>query len=108
MQYTYAELHYHTKESSYCGQVSAYEAIPEYRKNGYDLICVTDHFNRNYFENLRTTQERMASAHFIIGLEGEIIQCVPLNEIAYAVKGENQRKDRIHGRACFDTGQCHL
>ena len=51
MEYTYTELHYHTKESSYCGKVSAYDAIPEYRKNGYDLICVTDHFNRAYFEN---------------------------------------------------------
>ncbi|MBQ4054115.1 MAG: PHP domain-containing protein [Clostridia bacterium] len=51
MQYTYAELHYHTKESSYCGKVSAYDAIPIYRENGYDLVCVTDHYNRSYFGN---------------------------------------------------------
>lgn len=49
MQYTYAELHFHTKESSGCGKVSAYDSIPLYRDNGYDLVCVTDHFNRNYF-----------------------------------------------------------
>lgn len=38
--------------------------------------------NRNYFESLRkgTTY---ASAHYIIGLQGEIIQCIPENEIAY-------------------------
>lgn len=45
--------------------------------------------NRDYFQNLSITQERNASAHFIIGLEGEIIQCVPLDEIAYAVKEHN-------------------
>jgi N-acetylmuramoyl-L-alanine amidase len=51
--------------------------------------------NRNYFENLKkqkipvTEQEkkevRMASAHYIIGLEGEVIQCLPLDEAAYHV-----------------------
>ena len=45
--------------------------------------------NRSYFENLEETKETKASSHFIIGYEGEIIQCVPLNEIAYAVAGEN-------------------
>jgi N-acetylmuramoyl-L-alanine amidase len=50
--------------------------------------------NRNYFENLKaqpyeTEQDRkkarFASAHFIIGLQGEIIQCIPENEAAYHV-----------------------
>lgn len=45
--------------------------------------------NRNYFENLKDTQETSASAHFIIGYDGEIIQCIPLEEIAYAVKKRN-------------------
>lgn len=45
--------------------------------------------NRHYFENLGTTGETSASAHFIIGYEGEIIQCLPLNEIGYAVKQHN-------------------
>ena len=57
--------------------------------------------NRNYFEGLMTSKERMASAHFIIGLEGEIIQCVPLNEIAYAVKGENDKSVSIE--CCHPT-----
>ena len=38
--------------------------------------------NRNYFENLKDTGETYASAQFVIGLEGEIIQCVPCNEMA--------------------------
>ena len=43
--------------------------------------------NRNYFENLKNQKDinkaRYASAHFIIGLDGEIIQCLPTGEMAY-------------------------
>lgn len=45
--------------------------------------------NRDYFEGLATTQITSASSHFIIGLDGEIIQCVPLNEVAYASNEAN-------------------
>ena len=45
--------------------------------------------NRSYFENLGITGETSASAHFIIGTGGEIIQCLPLDEIGYAVKEHN-------------------
>ncbi|MBR1693128.1 MAG: N-acetylmuramoyl-L-alanine amidase [Lachnospiraceae bacterium] len=45
--------------------------------------------NRNYFENLKDSHETSASAHFIIGIEGEIVQCIPLSEVAYAVAGRN-------------------
>lgn len=55
--------------------------------------------NRSYFENLGITGEVSASAHFIIGYEGEIIQCVPLNEIAYAVAGRNY--DSISIECCY-------
>ena len=46
--------------------------------------------NRNYFETLKSQNEknpsaRYASAHFICGLGGEIIQCVPDYEMAYHV-----------------------
>jgi len=40
--------------------------------------------NRNYFENLSVTGERYASSNFIICLDGLIVQCVPVDEIAYA------------------------
>lgn len=55
--------------------------------------------NRSYFENLGITGERSASAHFVIGYEGEIIQCLPLDEIAYAVKTRNY--DSISIECCF-------
>lgn len=45
--------------------------------------------NRSYFENLGITGETSASAHFVIGYEGEIVQCIPTTEIAYAVKENN-------------------
>lgn len=55
--------------------------------------------NRSYFENLALTGETSASAHFIIGYEGEIIQCIPLNEIGYAVKERNY--DSISIECCY-------
>ena len=44
--------------------------------------------NRDYFESLQDGSTS-ASSHFIVGLEGEIVQCVPLSEIAYATKNRN-------------------
>lgn len=45
--------------------------------------------NRNYFANLAKTHETSASSHFLIGLDGEIIQCVPLDEISYCSNSRN-------------------
>jgi N-acetylmuramoyl-L-alanine amidase CwlA len=45
--------------------------------------------NRNYFENLRINKTTSASSHFVIGLKGEIIQCIPLDEISYASNDRN-------------------
>ncbi|MBR4865083.1 MAG: N-acetylmuramoyl-L-alanine amidase, partial [Clostridia bacterium] len=36
--------------------------------------------NRDYFNNLALTKATYASSHFSVGLDGEVIQCVPLNE----------------------------
>lgn len=45
--------------------------------------------NRNYFENLKDTGSTYASSHFIIGLDGQIIQCLPLDEISFASNDRN-------------------
>lgn len=45
--------------------------------------------NRSYFEQQKDVHQNSVSAHFIIGYEGEIIQCVPLDEVAYAVQTRN-------------------
>ena len=44
--------------------------------------------NRNYFESLKD-KKIYASSHYIIGLEGEIIQCIPEDEIAYTTNSAN-------------------
>jgi len=61
--------------------------------------------NRNYFANLGFTGETHASSNFIIGLDGEIIQCVPVDEIAYASGVRNA--DTLSIELCHpdDTGQ---
>ena len=41
--------------------------------------------NRNYFNKPETD----VSSHFIVGLEGEIVQCIPLNERAVATNDRN-------------------
>ena len=55
--------------------------------------------NRSYFEQQKDTHERSVSAHFIIGYNGEIIQCIPLNEIAYAVQTRNE--DSVSIECCY-------
>ena len=57
--------------------------------------------NRSYFESLKDTHERSASAHFIIGYDGEIIQCIPFEEIAYAVKTRNY--DSVSIECCYKS-----
>ena len=44
--------------------------------------------NRNYFENQKNGG-RYVSSHFIVGLQGEVIQCIPLDEIAYCTNQAN-------------------
>lgn len=44
--------------------------------------------NRNYFESLKD-KKSYASSHYIIGLDGEIIQCVPETEVAYHCNSAN-------------------
>ena len=54
--------------------------------------------NRNYFASLADSGETSASSHFVIGLEGEIIQCVPLDEKSYC--SNNRNSDTISIECC--------
>jgi len=45
--------------------------------------------NRSYFESLAQTGETSASSNFIIGMDGEVILCVPMDEMAYASNTRN-------------------
>lgn len=44
--------------------------------------------NRNYFENQKNGGTYVSS-HFIVGLKGEIIQCIPLDEWSYCTNQAN-------------------
>ena len=62
--------------------------------------------NRDYFESLKDGEEgRSASSHFVISLDGEIVQCVPLGEVAYASNHRNH--DTISIECCHpdETGE---
>ncbi|MCD8125664.1 MAG: peptidoglycan recognition protein family protein [Lachnospiraceae bacterium] len=61
--------------------------------------------NRDYFEGLAESGETHASSHFIIGLDGEVIACVPLGELAYASNSRNT--DTISIECCHEdeTGE---
>ena len=62
--------------------------------------------NRNYFESLSSGADGVyASSHFIVGLEGEVLECVPLTEIAYASNSRNQ--DTVSIEVCHpdETGE---
>lgn len=63
--------------------------------------------NRDYFDSLadQTGDGTSVSSHFIVGLEGEIVQAVPISEMAYATKGRND--DTISIESCHpdDTGR---
>lgn len=57
--------------------------------------------NRNYFEGLKaqTGENKVSvSSNFIIGMDGEIIQCVPIDEMAYASNSRNS--DTISIECC--------
>ena len=61
--------------------------------------------NRDYFANLSLTHDTYASSHFVVGLEGEILQCVPLSEISFCSNDRND--DTIAIEVCHpdDTGE---
>lgn len=61
--------------------------------------------NRNYFEGLKDSHMTSVSSNFIVGLEGEIVQCVPTWEVAYASNSRNM--DTVSIECCHpdETGK---
>lgn len=45
--------------------------------------------NHDYFESLKDGSGTSASSHFVVGLDGEVIQCIPSSEEAYASNARN-------------------
>ena len=70
--------------------------------------CSTALENRKYFESLKDQNGSNAtsvSSHFVIGLEGEVVQCIPLSEVASA--SNNRNSDTISIECCHpdETGK---
>lgn len=65
--------------------------------------------NRNYFDSLADQDPQKSgtstSSHFVVGLEGEVIQCIPITEIAYGNAPRNN--DTIAIEVCHpdETGK---
>ena len=61
--------------------------------------------NRDYFEGLKDSHETKVSSHFVVGIEGEIVQCIPSSEIAYASNSRNS--DTLSIECCHtdETGE---
>lgn len=66
--------------------------------------------NRNYFENLKNQNSqntRYASAHFVVGLRGEVIQCIPTTERAYHVGALSYRPEAVQ-KLSYYPNNCTL
>ena len=61
--------------------------------------------NHSFFTNLAQTGETYASSHFLVGLDGEVVQCIPTSEMSYATNSRNV--DTISIECCHpdETGQ---
>lgn len=53
---------------------------------------------RDYFDSL-SDGSRSASSNFVVGLDGEIVECIPINEKAYATRWRNY--DTISIECCI-------
>lgn len=70
---------------------------PGIRTDGIEKIVVhylgnpktTAQENHDYFESLKDLHETYMSANYVVGLKGEIIQCVPDDEVAWASNKAN-------------------
>ena len=63
--------------------------------------------NRNYFENLRITHKTYASSQFIIGLDGEVLQLMDENEVAFHAGNRTENRKSIGIECCHpdDSGK---
>lgn len=61
--------------------------------------------NHDYFESLKDLKDVSMSANFVVGIEGEIIECVPPGEIAYASNSMNHLSVSIENCHLDDSGR---
>jgi histidinol phosphatase-like PHP family hydrolase len=85
------DVHVHTAEVSHCGRLSASETVEIYVSAGYDGICVTDHYNRGYFESLEGSWseriDRYYSGYEIARARGEKLGLTVLHGAEIRIDG---------------------
>jgi N-acetylmuramoyl-L-alanine amidase CwlA len=70
--------------------------------------------NRNFFENRKHGNTGYGSAHFIVDLDGSILQCMPTNEVAYAVGSSTYTSEAKRRLGSYPNGTtisietCHI
>lgn len=51
--------------------------------------------NRDFFESRKEGRNGYGSAHYIVGIDGEILQCIPEVEMAYHVGAESYNPEAV-------------
>ncbi|MCR5151346.1 MAG: PHP domain-containing protein [Clostridiales bacterium] len=66
MSYLY-DLHVHTSESSFCGEVSAENVVKRYKNLGYNGIIITDHFNKYTLNRYNMPDRKSERERWLLG-----------------------------------------
>ncbi len=66
MEYKY-EIHAHTKNTSWCGQLDAETLVKKYKEAGYSGIVITDHYSPMTFHISEFFNKKKALDHFLQG-----------------------------------------
>ena len=61
--------------------------------------------NHDYFESLKDLKDVSMSANYVVGTKGEIIQCVPDGEVAYASQSYNDHSISIENCHMTESGK---
>jgi histidinol phosphatase-like PHP family hydrolase len=66
MEYKY-EIHAHTKNTSWCGDIDAKDLVEKYKEAGYSGIVITDHYSTMTFHISEFFNKKKAIDHFLEG-----------------------------------------
>lgn len=64
-------------------------------------------FNRNFFENKVDITDHRGSAHYIINLDGNVIKCIPEDEMAFHVLAKKYNKQAVR-KLGSDPNNCTI
>lgn len=66
MEYKY-EIHAHTQNTSWCGDIDAKDLVEKYKEAGYSGIVITDHYSPMTFHISEFFNKKKAIDHFLEG-----------------------------------------